>query len=69
MNIIQKSLQKMTGVKQGRFDSDKERLYSACKTLTFMLNSIVEEVEKAEMTNEQFFIDFLDTINEISVKY
>lgn len=29
----------------------------------------VSQVEKGELTSEQFFIDWLDSLNEISVKY
>lgn len=29
----------------------------------------MKQVEEANMTSEQFFLDFLDSINEYSVKY
>ena len=58
----------MTGIKQGQFDSDKQRLWSACQTALFMIRNIITEVEKAGMCNEQFFIDFEDELNELSIK-
>ena len=33
------------------------------------MQEYVEEVEKAGLTNEQFFIDFLDSLYEIISKY
>lgn len=69
MNEIEKKLQKQTGVKQSSFDSEKQRLYCYCETVKKVLNSLVHQVEVADMTNEQFFLDFLDFINATSVKY
>lgn len=33
-----------------------------------MLNIYVKQVEEANMTNEQFFLNWEDSINELSVK-
>lgn len=68
MNDVQKKMQKMTGIKQGQFDSDKERLYNACKTILYVTKKVINEIELAGMTNEQFFIDFEDELNELSIK-
>ena len=68
MNKFKKQMQKMTGIKQGQFDNDKQRLWSACQTALFMIKNIIREIELAEMTNEQFFIDFEDELNELSIK-
>lgn len=32
------------------------------------LENFIYEVEQLEMTNEQFFIDFEDRLNELSIK-
>lgn len=34
-----------------------------------ILNSLIETAEINNWTNEQWFLDWIDTINEISVKY
>lgn len=68
MNKLRKQIQKMTGIKQGQFDSDKQRLWSACQTILYMAKNVVREVELAGMTDEQFFIDFEDELNELSIK-
>ncbi len=33
------------------------------------VKEVIEVVEKNDLTNEQVFIDFLDKLNELSVKY
>lgn len=69
MNDIEKKLQKETGIKQSGFDTEKQRLYCYCETVKKVLDALVRQVEAADMTNEQFFINFLDYINATSVKY
>ena len=34
-----------------------------------MLNELMEQIEEAKLQNEQFVLDWLDKINELSVKY
>lgn len=68
MNKLVKGLQKKSGIKQGNFDNEKNRLYSMCQTSIFLLNDLWKQIEKAKMTNESFVLDWLDTINEISVR-
>lgn len=68
MNEFRKKLQKVTGIKQGQFDNHKSMLYNACQTILFMTRNIIREVELAGMTNEQFFINFEDELNELSIK-
>lgn len=68
MNEIQKRLQKDTGIKQGNFTNDKNRMYNACQMALMFVRNVIEEVEKLGMTNEQFFIDFEDELNELSIK-
>lgn len=68
MNNVQKNIQKNTGIKQGKYDNEKNRLYNQGLTLLKMLNIYVKQVEEANMTNEQFFLNWEDSINELSVK-
>lgn len=68
MNDVNKVMQKMTGIKQGKFDNDKNRLYNACQTILYITQNVIKEIENAGMTNEQFFIDFEDKLNELSIK-
>lgn len=68
MNDIQKAIQKQTGIKQGAYANEKNRLYHQGKTLLKMAEIYVRQVEYANMTNEQFFIDFEDELNALSIK-
>ena len=69
MNETLKKIQKETGIKQGQYDNEKNRLYNQGLTLLKMLNLYVKQVEDANMADEQYFLNFLDSINEISVRY
>lgn len=68
MNDVLKKIQKETGIKQGKYDNEKNRLYHQGKSLLSMLDMYIRQVEYAKMTNEQFFIDFEDKLNELSIK-
>lgn len=68
MNDYQKRIQKLTGIKQGKFDNDKNRMYNACQTALMMVKSVIMQAEALKMTDEQFFIDFEDELNELSIK-
>ena len=68
MNEALKKIQKMTGIKQGKFDSEKNRMYNACQTALMMVKSVVNEAERLKMTDEQFFINFENKLNELSIK-
>lgn len=50
------------------FPNEKNRLYHTCQASILMLNEIWRMIEKTGMTNEQFVLDWLDAINEISVR-
>lgn len=69
MNNVAKKFQKDSGIKQGKFDNEKNRLYNAGKTILLVVDNYIKQVEEAGMVNEQFFIDMLDKLNEYSVKY
>lgn len=69
MNQHLQNIQKSTGIKQGKYDNEKNMLYHQSKTFLKMLDLYVQKIEETKMTDEQFFIDFLDSLNEISVRY
>ena len=50
------------------YPNEKNKLYSMCKASVHMLNELWRMIEKTEMQNEQFVLDWLDEINEISVR-
>lgn len=68
MNNVLKQIQKATGIKQGQYDNEKNRLWAQGQTLLKMLDVYVKQVEAAKMTDEQFFIEWEDAVNELSVK-
>lgn len=69
MNKYLKKLQKDSGIKQSKFDNEHNRLYNAGQTILKVIENFIKQVEDAEMTDEQFFLDWSDKINEYSVKY
>lgn len=50
------------------YPNEKNKLYNMCKASVHMLNELWRMIEKAEMQNEQFVLDWLDEINEISIR-
>lgn len=69
MNDALKKIQKETGIKMGKYDNDKNRIYHTCKSYLVMLDLLYKDIEQNNLTNEQWFLDFADTLNEYSVKY
>lgn len=53
---------------KGLFPNEKNRIWTMCQASLQMLIMTVEEAEKAKMTDEQFYINFEDAINELSIK-
>lgn len=51
-----------------KFPNKKNELYHLCNASIHMLNELWRMIEKEEMYNEQFVLDWLDKINEISVR-
>lgn len=68
MNNTLKELQKETGIKMGKYDNEKNRLFHQGNALLKMLDVYIKQVEYSKMTNEQFFIQFEDKLNELSIK-
>lgn len=68
MNTLIQKMQKQYGVKLGKYDTEKNRLFNKGVFLLKVMQEYVEEVEKAGLTNEQFFIDWEIDANELTVK-
>lgn len=52
----------------GNYSNEKNRLFHQGKAILEMVKLYIKQVETAEMTNEQFYLDFEDAINELSIK-
>ena len=72
MLMIMKKLDKIDYLKQlmnrGLFPNEKNRIWTMCQASLQMLMMTVIEAEKANMVNEQFYIEFENAINQLSVK-
>lgn len=47
----------------------EERLQKQFDRVIVILESLIKETENANLTNEQWFLNKLDYINKLSVKY
>lgn len=47
----------------------EEKIKVQFKKLTLLLDHLINLVEEKGLTNEQWFLDSLDEINKLSVKY
>lgn len=52
----------------GIFPNNKNRVWTMCQVALKLATKCVEEAEKFELTDEQFFIAFEDALNVLSVK-
>lgn len=50
------------------FDSKKNEIYHMCQASINMLNTLWRIIKKEELYNEQFVLDWLDKVNEISIR-
>lgn len=48
---------------------DSDNLIHVGNSLLEKVAIYIETIKDAELTNSQFFINFLDSLNELSVKY
>lgn len=55
-------------IKSGRFPNEKNRVWTMCQVALKLCLQCVDEAEKNNLTNEQFYIAFEDCLNKISVK-
>lgn len=51
------------------FNKMEEKIKTQFKCLIVTLDSIITMVEEQGLTNEQWFLDYLDEINKLSVKF
>lgn len=67
-----KKLDKIDYLKQlmtrGLFPNEKNRIWTMCQASLQMLMMTVIEAEKSNMVDEQFYIEFENAINQLSVK-
>lgn len=68
MNDLIKEMQKRYGVKLGKYDTEKNRLFNKGIFILKAAQEYVEEAEKAELTNEQFFIDWEIDMSQLVTK-
>lgn len=72
MLMIMKKLDKIDYLKQlmnrGLFPNEKNRIWTICQASLQMLMMTVIEAEKSNMVNEQFYIEFENAVNQLSVK-
>lgn len=52
----------------GKFPNEKNRVWTMCNVVIKLLLQTVEEAEKSNLTNEQFYLSFENIINAASVK-
>lgn len=51
------------------YDNEKNRLWHMCQVSISMLNELMKQIEENDLKNEQFVLDWLDELNELSVKW
>ena len=72
MLMIMKKLDKIDYLKQlmnrGLFPNEKNRIWTMCQASLQMLMMTVIEAEKSNMVHEQFYIEFENAVNQLSVK-
>lgn len=59
---------KLSKLFKKQFPNDKNRVYTMCQTSLAMVTQTMDEAEKLGLTNEQFYQDWEDALNLISVK-
>lgn len=67
-----KKLDKIDYLKQlmnrGLFPNEKNRIWTMCQASLQMLMMTVIEAEKSNMVDEQFYIEFENAVNQLSIK-
>lgn len=58
----------MKQLEKGMFPNDINRLYTMCQVVIQLATQTVEMAEKLRLTDKQFYINFEDYINQLSVK-
>ena len=52
----------------GRFANEKNRIWTMCQVALKLCLQCVDEAEKSNLTNEQFYLAFENCLNMISIK-
>lgn len=52
----------------GRFPNEKNRIWTMCQVALKLCLQCVDEAEKSNMTDEQFYLAWEDCLNKISIK-
>ncbi len=52
----------------GQFPNNKNRVWTMCQVALKLCLQCVEEAEKSDLTNEQFYLAWEDALNKISCK-
>lgn len=55
-------------IKSGRFPNEKNRVWTMCQVALKLCLQCVDEAERNNLTNEQFYIAFEDCLNKVSTK-
>lgn len=50
------------------YPNEKNKLYNMCQASIHVLEEVWKMIKKADMKDEQFILDWLDKINEISIR-
>lgn len=54
-------------IKSGRFPNEKNRVWTMCQAALQMCLQCVKEAEENNLTDEQFYIAFLDSLNALTI--
>lgn len=52
----------------GKYDNEKNRLYHMCKSSILMLEYLWKDIVENNLQDSQFVLNWLDSINEISIR-
>ena len=55
-------------IKAGRFPNEKNRVWAMCQAALHMATLAADEAERLNLTDEQFYINFEDALNILSVR-
>jgi hypothetical protein len=55
-------------IKSGRFPNEKNRVWAMCQATLHMATLAADEAERLKLTDEQFYINFEDALNVLSVR-
>lgn len=50
------------------YPNEKNRLYSSCQASIQMIEEVWKMIEQAGLKDEQFVLDWLDSLNAISIR-